>query len=452
MNADLVRAILYPLHERLRGRKTYSYLREFRRFEELPLAQSRESTQSQVVGLVQHAARTVPYWRSIFEGLGMQPDAFQSIEQLQLLPIMDKPLIRQQGMDLVAETHRSRVFELATGGSSGEPLIFYTDRDREASQLAAKFRGREWWGIRIGDSQVDLWGSPIEITAHDRLREWKDRLLNFSLLSAFDLTDEKMASYATFLSQRRVVHLYGYASVLDRYARFLESRQEDLHALGLKGAVSTAEMLFSDQRERIGRVFGCPVINEYGCRDGGFIAQECPDGGFHIASDTVHVEILDESSHPVPVGEVGEVVLTNLHSFGQPIIRYRLGDRARLMEGVCSCGRTLPLLATVEGRTGDLLVADDGREVHGLGLMYILRVLPHIIRYQVIQETPDRVRIRLQVESTADIDALTQSVRHGTHQVLGDSMEVLVEPTTDAFPPLPSGKEQSIVSLVDNRG
>ena len=448
MNAALVRTVLYPLHEILRGRKTYSFLRDFRRFERLPLEESRRASEQQLVRLIQHAARTVPYWKGVFDQLGLRPDGFQSARQLESLPIMDKALIREQGLELVADSHRSKVFTLATGGSSGEPLIFYTDRNREASQLAAKFRGREWWGIRIGDPQVDLWGSPIEITANDRQREWKDRLLNFSLLSAFDLTDEKMSQYAGFLKSRHAVHLYGYASVLDRYARFLEERGETLHDLQLKGAVSTAEMLFDDQRERISRAFGCPVINEYGCRDGGFIAQECPDGGFHVASDTVHVEIVDDKGRLLPVGEVGEVVLTNLYSFGQPMIRYRLGDRARLLEGVCRCGRTLPLLGSVEGRTGDLLVADDGREVHGLGLMYVLRVIPQIMRYQVIQETLSRVRVRLQHESGCDAEALSRAVEEGTRSVLGQSMKVIVESTTEPLPTLPSGKEQSIVSLL----
>lgn len=445
MNRFLVRNLLYPLHECLRGRPTAAFLARFRRSERMSTAELEAEHRRLLLDLVRHAVANVPFWRDAFRKLAIDPARFDLDRDFSSLPILTKATIRAEGRRLVADDYKDRVFQLATGGSSGEPLIFHTDKRREASQLAAKLRAREWWGIRWGDRQTDLWGSPIEIGAQDKFRTFKDGLLNFRLLSAFKLSDELMAGFKKALVDHRTDFLYGYASVLDRYARFLDARGDNLHALSLKGAVSTAEVLFPEQRERTKRVFGCPVINEYGCRDGGFIAQECPEGAMHIAYDTMHVEILD-GDRPVKTGEVGDIAVTNLWSYGMPMMRYRLGDRARLLDEHCRCGRPYPLLGALEGRTTDTLFSPDGNRIHGLGAMYVIRVLEGVERFQVIQEKIDGVRVLLVVQKTADRAAIERSVKTGLEKVLGERSNVTVE-FVDEIAVLASGKMRSIVNL-----
>lgn len=446
MNRFLVRRILLPLHETLRGRATFRFLKAFRATERLSPAEAATGRDTAIARIVAHAVREAPYFRDVFAARGLDAMAVRGAADLPLLPVMTKALIREQKTRLIANTMAARVFTLATGGSSGEPLVFWTDKDREASQLAAKLRAREWWGIRPGDRQADLWGSPIEIGAQDRLRVFKDRLLNLTLLSAFELSDEKMAGFRARLERFRPDFLYGYASVLGRYAAFLERRGESLAHLGLKGAVTTAETLFPDQRASIRRAFGCAAINEYGCRDGGFIAQECPEGRLHVASDTVHVELLD-GERPVPLGEVGEVAVTNLWSFGMPLIRYKIGDRARFSAEPCPCGRSLPVLAAVEGRVTDTLLSPDGNRVHGLAAMYVLRVLPGVTAYQVIQETRALVRTAIVPSPDADRAALAHAVKAGLAKILGAGVTIEVA-FVDRIAPTPSGKLRAIVCNV----
>ncbi len=445
MHRALVRSLIYPLHERLRGRPTMRLLREFRATDRKTPAELEAWRIEKLRGLIDHARRQCPYYADVFAGA----DTLQHLGDLARFPTIDKVLIRAHREDMAARNYRSRLFQLATGGSSGQPLIFYTDKVREASQLAAKLRAREWWGIRVGDHQVDLWGSPIELSSQDRVRAFKDGLLNQWILSAFQLTDEAMAAYGEFLSRRRADFLYGYASVLARYARFLEGRGENLHHLSLKGAISTAELLLEPDREVIERVFGCPVINEYGCRDGGYIAQTCPAGGLHIAADTMIVEILSEDGKPLPTGEVGEVCVTNLWSFGMPLIRYRLGDTAARVAEPCECGRPQPLLARLGGRRTDTLVTPDGRRIHGLGAMYVLRVLPAVKSYQVIQEAPDHLRVLLVPEGQPAETDLEGPVRDGLAKLMGDGVRIEVE-RVEEIPVLPSGKMRAIWNRVQD--
>ncbi|MCA9322854.1 MAG: phenylacetate--CoA ligase family protein [Planctomycetes bacterium] len=450
MNRFLVRNVFYPLHERLRRRSTWPLLRRLRSHDAWTpgeLAQARDRAFEKLIG---HAAEQVPYWRAWFAVAGLRPTEIKGLQDLHRLPLMDKPFIRERLETLVADNWRGRVFQLATGGSSGEPLIFYTDRQRESSQLAAKLRCRAWWGIQPGDRQVDLWGSPIEIGTQDRFRAWKDRLLNFRMLSAFKLTDEAMAGYRDFLrADGGTDFLYGYASVLARYARFLEARSESLHDLGLRGAIATAELLVPEDREVIERVLGCPVINEYGCRDGGLIAHSCPQGSMHLLADCVEVEILSDDGKALPNGEVGEIAVTNLWSFGMPLIRYRLGDRAARLAESCDCGLPYPLLGELEGRRTDTLQTPEGNRVHGLGVMYILRVLPALREYRVIQDAPDHVEVLLVSRGEAGEDDLERPVREGLAKVLGPSMRIDTR-RVEVIPALGSGKMRAVWNQLED--
>ena len=443
MNRTLVRKILYPLHERLRGRSTYRFLKQFKQHDTWSRERLFEHRDHLVADLVRHAQGSVPWWREAAAGIEVN-----GVADLSRLPTMDKGFIREHLDSLVADGWRDRCFQLATGGSSGEPLIFYTDKERESSQLAAKARAREWWDIRIGDRQVDLWGSPIELGAQDRIRDLKDRLLNFRILSAFKLTDEAMAGYAAFLRDGGTDFLYGYASVLARYARFLEARGENLHDLKMKGAIATAELLLDVDAEVIARVFGCPAINEYGCRDGGWIAQTCPEGGMHIAADCVHVEVLDDDGQPLPPGEVGEITLTNLYSFGMPLIRYRLGDRAALLEGDCPCGRPYPLMGDLQGRRTDTLITPDGNRIHGLGVMYVLRVLPAVAVYQVVQDSVDQLQVLVVPRGEPTEAELESPVLEGLRDLFGEAMKIEVKRVAE-IPALASGKMRAIWNRLD---
>ncbi|MFT7617490.1 MAG: phenylacetate-CoA ligase [Planctomycetota bacterium] len=443
MNSWLIRRFIYPLHERLRGRSTYRFLNSFRETERLPLESIREVQNTSLVKLAVHAGTNVPWWRAFFRDSELNPETIVDRESLSQLPTMDKAFIREHLEDLVAENWRDRVFKLETGGSSGVPLVFYTDKERESSQLAAKARAREWWDIHFGDRQIDLWGSPIELGANDRMRLMKDRLLNFRLLSAFELSDEKMADYRSVLEEHKCEFIYGYASVLARYAGFLKDKGENLKSLKMKAVISTAELLVPEDRTLIEEIFGCPVVNEYGCRDGGYIAQSCPEGNMHIAADTVIVEILDDDGKPVKPGEVGEITVTNLHSFGMPLIRYRLGDRAALSPDSCPCGRSLPLLSELFGRSTDTLITPSGNRIHGLGAMYILRVLPEVANFQVIQGSVDHLQVLVVATNGANLDPLSETIRTGFDQLLGPGVETSVE-FVEAIPVLASGKMRSV--------
>jgi phenylacetate-CoA ligase len=208
----------------------------------------------------------------------------------------------------------------------------------------------------------------------------------------------------------------------------------------------TAERLYDEQRALLSDVFGAPVANGYGGRDAGFIAHECSEGGLHISAEDVIVDIVDQHGLPVPDGVRGAIVVTHLASGDFPFVRYATGDVGALDPRPCPCGRGLPLLKSVEGRTTDFVVARDGTVMHGLALIYILRDVAHIRAFKIIQESLDRTRVlvvAVPALPAADQERIVAQFRAR----LGVDVDIVIEPVA-ALPAEASGKYRYVVSHV----
>ena len=268
--------------------------------------------------------------------------------------------------------------------------------------MAAKWRATRWWGVDIGDPEIVVWGSPIELGTQDRLRLLRDGLLRTRLLAAFEMSEPKLDEFIATIRRTRPRMLFGYPSALAHIAqraRVVEQRMDDL---GIRVAFVTSERLYDHQREVIEAVFGCPVANGYGGRDAGFIAHACPEGNMHITAEDIIVEIVDPEGRVLPAGEAGEIVVTHLATRDYPFIRYRTGDIGALSDASCPCGRGLPLLQSIEGRSTDFVIAEDGTVMHGLALIYIVRDIPGVASFKIIQESLDLTRFLL--VTTAEFD------------------------------------------------
>ena len=205
---------------------------------------------------------------------------------------------------------------------------------------------------------------------------------------------------------------------------------------------TTAEPLFDFQRTAIERAFRCPASTEYGCRDGGLVANECPDHGLHIAAEGMLVEVLPTAG---AADGSGELLLTNLDSYAMPIIRYRSGDIGALEPGTCRCGRGLPRLARVEGRRTDFLVTPSGKVMHALAVIYVLRELPGLRSFQVVQEKLDRVLVRVVADGDPSA-ALRERIVTQVTALFEGGATVEVEVADDLS--TASGKHRYVISHV----
>jgi len=437
--------VLFPLHERLKGHDSRARLSALEASQWLDRERLAALQLRNLRAFLADIGEHVPYYQQLFAGAGIVPPDVKSLADLAKIPLLTKSLIRAN-TDRLKARDAGKLTRYNTGGSSGEPLVFFMGPDRVSHDVAAKWRATRWWGVDIGDPEIVVWGSPIELGAQDRIRQFRDRLLRTELLPAFDMSEANLDRFIARIKARRPKMLFGYPSALAFIARHAERRHERLDGLGIRGAFVTSECLYDHQRVEIEKAFGCRVANGYGGRDAGFIAHECPEGSLHITAEDLIVELIDAEGRVVPAGESGEIVITHLATRDFPFLRYRTGDVGVLDDRACACGRGLPVLREVKGRSTDFVVAMDGTVLHGLALIYVVRDLPGIRTFTIVQESLERTRVSIVPEGAFE-DRLRTTIREGIQARLGRKVVVDVD-VVESIAAERSGKHRYVKSMV----
>jgi phenylacetate-CoA ligase len=441
----LVSGVLFPLHERLKGHNSVAVLRDLERTQWLPPDQLLALQSRRLQSFVARAASRVPYYRELLRSAGVAPEEIRSARDLSRLPLLDKAAVRAAGDRLRAEG-ASPLAKASTSGSTGDPLRFWLGKERLSHDVAAKWRATRWWDVDIGDRELVIWASPVETSRQDRLRALRDLMLRSHFVNAKDLSRPALEAMIAKIEAFNPRMLFGYTAAFSRLARYASIHGRRISAPDLKAVFVTTERLDPDDRRLISEVFGVPVANGYGGRDAGFIAHDCPHGGMHISAEDVIVEVIDERGKVLGPRQAGELVVTHLASGDYPFIRYRTGDIGELDDRQCACGRGLPLLREVHGRANDYLVGRGGLVAHYTAVSHLLKDLPGLVAFKVIQEAIDVIRVLLVLERAID-DASVLKVRAGLARQLGDDVRVQFE-RVDAIPLEASGKHKHIVCRV----
>jgi phenylacetate-CoA ligase len=469
MNRWLAGHVFWPLTERLRRRDTMRRLAELNRTQHLPPEAMRALQEHKLRRLLRVAADHCPFHAERIRQAGVDPaDPGLGLDTLKALPLLTRDDVRENLDEMTwFGCPRGGPRPYNTGGSSGEPLKFHFDRFRQAADWAARWRARQWWGVRPGDPELLLWGAPVELAANDRLRQWRDALLNQHILNAFDMTDAMMDAYIARIRAEHPACLYGYASSLALLSCHALANGLPAGALGsprLRAVFVTGEVLVEPDRQAISSAFGAPVVIEYGSRDGGVLALGCPAGRLHIPQENVFIELLDDQGRHALPGQVGEVVVTHLETFAMPLIRYCTGDLARAWPGQgapslarqgvgdlkpCDCGASLAALAEVRGRLTDQIVCRAGNEIrrmHALALIYVLREVDGIRQFRVTQRSLDELDVDIVPTARFSADS-ERIILAGLRRRLGQGVDIRLH-RLDRIPPSPSGKHACVVSQV----
>ncbi len=440
----IARHVICPLHERLLGRPTFRYLRELERSQWFAPTDLRTLQRVKLKALLEHARENTRFYRRRFAAAGIDVRRGDPFDALNALPLLDKAQVRESLDDMIWSGAPGGLFRFNTGGSTGEPLIFYLDRRRQGYDQAARIRSHRWFGVDIGDRELYLWGSPIEVKRGEGVKRLRDALFNHRLINAFDMSVSRMDEYLDVIERYRPACLFGYPSSLSLLAEHARLRRRSIDTRRLHAVFVTGEVCYTHQRETIGSVFGVQVTNGYGSRDAGFIAHECPRGRMHLTAENVIVETVDPQGCSLPVGQVGEIVVTHLDAYAMPFIRYRTGDVGRLEPGRCECGRGLPMLDIVQGRTTDFLRLPDGTVRHALSIIYPLREIEGVCQFRVTQHEDLSVTVDVVADDRVKritADAVARRVR----PVVGEEVGLHVE-LVDRIVSERSGKHRYVLS------
>jgi phenylacetate-CoA ligase len=412
--------------------------------------QDRQSLQhihdQRLAAILRYAITNVPRYRELATQRGWQVESLCHA-RLCDFPLVDKAILSSdQSAYLALDAINEDRYETVTGGSTGVKFKFVSDRRARQERQACDLLGRIWTGWRIGEPQATVWGHPGDVkdTETPRARLQNALLYRSITLNALQMEDAVLRSFIQRLMIHRPRFILGYASAL----AFLAQTMQDQGIKGLRpcGIISAAEYLSDDQRTVIENHFGCKVLNRYGSREFGTVAQQCEQiGGFHIFTNRAHVELLHPDGSPCLPGERGEITVTDLTNRVMPFIRYRTGDLAVATDEMCPCGRQYPLIASVEGRVSELIVGLNGRTIACPGPTFWIKDIPGVHQLQIYQ--PDRESIEARVVPDARwSEEAARLLTARCHELLGPMRVSIV--LRDEIPVSPSGKYRFAISEV----
>jgi phenylacetate-CoA ligase len=401
---------------------------------------------AQLEALITHHKAASPPFNARLEGAGLADASFNHPDLLRSLPPLLRGEAQAQGEAepaRVPSTHLP-LFEVQSSGSSGIPVKLKKTQLNQLMWMALTLRYHDW--AEAGDYGRLLTIRP-NIGIHPYSDNWGAPLALFyetgpvRRLSTDQPLEEQLKEMAVF----RPDALIAYPSNL---AALLQMGQRARDAFRTVSNIRTmGETLSSDVRDFIASETGARVFDCYSAEEIGYIAMQCPDTLlYHVMSESLIVEILDEDGKPCRKGQVGRVVATDLLNLATPMIRYDTGDYA-VLGSPCSCGRGLPTLQRIMGRWRGMIVKPDGSRHWPRTGFHSYRKIAPIRQYQMIQHAVDRIELRLAI-----VEPLTETQRAAFTQhllkTLGDGIAFEISSFVDRLPPGPNGKADEFISLV----
>lgn len=404
--------------------------------------------------LVRHAYDNVPYYRRLFDEARLKPVDIRGLSDLHKIPITTKSTLQALGgSDMLSRgISVSNLIVRETNGSTGLPLKVRRQRMEQLVPVLFLWRVRRELGLRrdVRVTFLTKFGPKSSFSSlGSRARRQLKRIVGVQTWRRVSCT-APIDQVVNEVVESNPEVIAGYASVLNRLARELGEGQTRVRPRML---VSVAEQLAPTMRARIERVFGAPVRDTYAAYELGMIASECPRGRtYHVCDDNVIVEVLKNRNGTLAIepGDSGELIGTSLHFAAMPIIRYRLGDIVTRGPVRCACGSPFTTLTAIQGRMNDFFPLPGGRLLHPylIGTAVWKPSLEWMHQYQVIQEKPDRVLMRIVPLRRPNDEQLTE-LRRVIADVLGPPVQLRFE-IVDNIPEEPNGKFRIYRSLVES--
>ena len=442
----IARNLILPLADIAVNTKISKNLKFLEKSQWWSLEELREFQNKKLRALIRHSYENVPFYHHEWKKLNLKSEDIKTVEDLRKIPIITKEDIRKNFEDFKSKDFAVRKSKSdSTGGSTGEPLKYFYDWNAWSMDWACFYRGWGFADYHVGDKMVTIGGSSVVPSQKQSFqKQVKDRIIERHLgLSAFDMNEKNMKKYAEKIAKFKLRFLRGYASSLYIFGKFVEDN--NIKFPSLCNVFSTAETLFEPCRKKIENAFGIKVFNEYGVRDGGGNAMECGmHPGLHISTERCVMEFIKDGEN-VSSGEMGKIILTDLHNYSFPFIRYDVGDIGIPTDEKCPCGRELPIVKRIEGRTTEIIQFSDGTMWAGPVLTLVFAKFD-ILQYQVIQEDKDRIILRVIKGKTFSEEDAKMLVQIFNYHV-GENGSVEIEYVED-IPASKSGKRRFIISEV----
>jgi phenylacetate-CoA ligase len=443
LSSSVLRNFLFPIGDFIFGQKMISRLKFLEKAQWWELEKIQNWQNKELTTLIQIAYKDVPFYRELFDKAGVRPEDIKKPQDLIQLPLVTKDMLRKGYPHLTTRPTGQRTYEASTAGSTGKNFYIREDAYTAGWYRATFLLALEWAGWSMGEPHIQT-GMTLQRSFDRRLKDW---LLGCHYVSAYTLDDKHLDAILFTMEKYRLQYLWGYPGSLYYLAIHAKKRGWNRP---LRSTVTWGDMLYPNYRKVIEEAFHTKVYDTYGCAEGVQIAAQCEYGNYHLHALDALVEYLDDEGQTVSPGTIGNIVVTRLHSGPMPLIRYAIGDlgvQSNLNN--CPCGRGFPLMQSIQGRSADNVITPSGNR---LLVHYFTGILEHfsvIDSFQVVQQTPNSIIIRLvpngEIDKKMSVDIINALKEKGCYD-LDIHLQVVEE-----IPLLPSGKRKFVISEISGK-
>jgi phenylacetate-CoA ligase len=389
--------------------------------------------------MIKHAYENTEFYHRKFRDAGIRPDDIKTTKDLYKIPFTTKEELRQNslGSMLAKGVDLNKCHVTETSGSTGIPTKVVYDSYANDFSKAVNLRAHIENGLKLRSKWV-VFGDPN----HFQKPQWFQKLRIFSpnQISVFDTVDEQISSLRNFNPDV----LGGYTSSIKLFAQAVE--EKDVEDIKPDVVFGTSELLDNETRKYINSVFDVEMVDHFGCVELNRTAWECSEHmGYHMDVDSVITEFIKDDEC-VAANERGQIVYTGLYNYAMPLIRYNIEDIGIPSDEYCTCGRSLPLMKIVEGRTDSFMQVPNGRIFPAMIWEPIMRKIPGVGQFKAIQEKRNFIRLLLIKDENFTENTVYQ-IEHDIKEVMGQYFEVNVE-IVDNIPKDKSGKVRSAESRI----
>ena len=451
--AKLRRNILLPVYwDYIRKLKTLKYYEKLRKLQWNTMEENQEIQRKRLYMLIKYANQNIPYYKRIIKEYNIEFSEDTIFDDIKKFPVLTKEIIRNHFNELY-KFRDNTYYRNTSGGSTGEAVIFFQDKQYLEWTNATKRLFNEWAGRKPGEPMVKLWGSLRDILRGGQgfkgyLRQ---QISGVTILNSYRMTEKNMYEYVKRINNIKPCLILSFTNSIDELARFIQK-----HGLSIYSpfaVMTSAGVLYPEVRARIEEVFQAPVFNRYGSREVGDIACNCEKKqGLHIIPNIHYIEILDNQGKEVKTGARGEIAVTILTNYTMPLIRYKIGDRGILSEKECSCRRGFPLLKKVEGRIRSMFRNKQGDLIDSGVFIRLFYFRDNIKQFQVIQESLDQIMINLVLKDKQKLKVVEKDFREISEvikPIMGNDTKIKYN-ILNEIKSSPSGKYMYIFSKIKN--
>ena len=460
---SMIEPVVWPAMYGGRAAELMSLQRQFDETQYWPAERLLSAQYAQLTKLVEHTARTVPFYAERLRRAGVKPGKPVTEAAWLRLPVLTRKELQDQGEKLASRALPPAFGPtdvVASGGSSGVPVRVRKSALDAVLWEAVTIRDEVWHRELFDGLIARLRGVPAGLTREQDaaarseqgviLPDWgrpANLIWRTGKIAAID-PKHPVEVLTAFLLRHQPAYLFTFPSHLRLLiAHFRKSPRK---LTSLRAAWVSSETVDDGLREACREVFGCRIVENYTSGETGYIALQCPQcAKLHVQSEVALVEVIDDEGRACKPGEIGRVVVTPLHNFAMPLLRYEIGDEAEVGEP-CACGRGLPVLSRIVGRTQDYFVLRSGERRRVDFSHYRLSAIPAVMEFQLEQIDHDNLELKLVVARE-----LTPEERERIDTVLKEAASGLFETKVtfhDALERTEAGKLRAFVSRVADSG